>query len=102
MNISSGSDSIVAITGLGGKAFASWQIPDGSMWLRDALPKDIGNVVGVQTHVYGYRSALAKSPSTAKLKDFTHDFIVGLQEYLRPDIYVSISVCHSHATILGD
>jgi hypothetical protein len=59
------------------------------MWLRDTLPKDIN---GVQTHIYGYRSALAKSPSTAKLKDFTNDFIVGLQEYLRPDICVSISL----------
>lgn len=78
--------SIVAITGLGGKAFASWQIPDGSMWLRDALPHDLS---GVQTHIYGYRSALARSLSSARLRDFTDDFAHGLRDYLRSNAFVS-------------
>jgi hypothetical protein len=71
---------------MGGKPFASWQIPDGSMWLRDRLPRD---VPGIQTHIYGYRSAIAKSLSNARLQDFTDHFTSGLWAYLRPDVTVS-------------
>ncbi|OTB00300.1 hypothetical protein M426DRAFT_26735 [Hypoxylon sp. CI-4A] len=63
---------IVAVTGLAGKAFASWQCDDGSMWLRDHLPIDIP---GIRVSIFGYSSELSRSNSRAVLNDFTDDFL---------------------------
>ena len=71
--------SVVALTGLVGKAFASWQAQDGTMWLRDALPNDVKSV---RTHIYGYVSTLQRSLSAARLIDYTKGFAFGLRNYL--------------------
>jgi hypothetical protein len=64
--------SLVAITGLGGKAFASWQYSGGSMWLRDFLPRD---VPGLNVYIYGYPSKLYRSHSQAGLLEYTTLFV---------------------------
>ncbi|KAK2591715.1 hypothetical protein QQS21_010600 [Conoideocrella luteorostrata] len=69
---------IIALTGLGGKAFASWQCYDGSMWLRDHLPTDIPNS---RVSIYGYSSDVGNSDSTSTLSEMTKSFVLDLLEY---------------------
>src|ERR1700761_8242071 len=64
--------SIVAITGLAGRAFDSWANDQGSMWLRDYLPQELP---GVRIFIYGYPSKLYKSVSRASLWDYTEGFM---------------------------
>jgi hypothetical protein len=69
-------ESIVAITGLGGRGFSSWANNEGEMWLRDYLPADIS---GIRVMIYGYPSKLEKSNSRARLIDYTIQFLQILQ-----------------------
>ena len=68
--------SIIAVTGLAGRGFASWQNTKGTMWLRDFLPRDVENV---RVMIFGYSSELWKSDSTACLDDFTTNFVQELE-----------------------
>ncbi|RDW62494.1 hypothetical protein BP5796_10796 [Coleophoma crateriformis] len=70
---------LVAVTGLAGRAFGSWQGRSGSMWLRDFLPQDVAHL---RTLTYGYPSRLFRSLSTASLLDFTISFMEDLKAYL--------------------
>jgi hypothetical protein len=70
------SNRIIAITGLGGKPFASWQGSDGSMWLRDHLPLD---VKGLKVSIWGCQSSLENSTSEAGLEDYTENFLEDLR-----------------------
>ncbi|KAI1440190.1 hypothetical protein F5Y02DRAFT_423283 [Annulohypoxylon stygium] len=69
---------IVAITGLGGKAFTSWQCYDGSMWLRDHVPLDIPNS---RVLIYGYSSDVGNTDSITTLSEITENFIMDLVSY---------------------
>jgi hypothetical protein len=75
------SQSIVALTGLGGKAFASWQCYDGSMWLRDHIPLVIANA---RTSIYGYSSDVGNSDSISTLSEMTEAFVMDLVNYGSP------------------
>jgi hypothetical protein len=70
---------LVAITGLAGRAFGSWQAENGTMWLRDVLPQDVANL---RVLTYGYPSTLFRSRSTARLLDFTINFMDDLKAYM--------------------
>ena len=72
--------SIVAVTGLGGKPFASWQCYDGSMWLRDHVPSDIPNA---RISIYGYYSDVGDSDSISTLSEIAETFVLDLREYRR-------------------
>ncbi|KFX88590.1 hypothetical protein O988_08962 [Pseudogymnoascus sp. VKM F-3808] len=71
---------VIALTGLGGKAFASWQCYDGSMWLRDHVPIDIPNS---RISIYGYSSDVGNIDSISTLSEITEIFILDLLEYRR-------------------
>lgn len=64
--------SIVAITGVGGTPFMSWQHKSGGMWLRDFLPRDIPKA---RVFTYGYSSKLLNSASYARLTDYADAFL---------------------------
>ncbi len=54
-------NSVVAISGIGGHAFGSFRAPDGEyMWLRDKLPRHLS---GARVMIYGYDSQIAGSKS---------------------------------------
>ena len=78
---------IIALTGLAGRAFGSWQSKKGSMWLRDSLPKD---VAGLRVLTYGYPSKLFQSRSTARLLDFSINFMDELKAYMITSKAVSL------------
>lgn len=68
---------MIAITGLAGHAFASWAQPDGAMWLRDYLPKDVKNV---RVLTYGYNSQLQGNEDRSSLLSHSKNFIHRLRE----------------------
>jgi hypothetical protein len=64
--------SCIAIPGLGGHAFASFEERNGThMWLRDSLPADLK---GVRVLVYGYDAKLAESKSFQYLEALASTF----------------------------
>jgi hypothetical protein len=64
----------------------SWQSADGSMWLRDGLPRGVQNV---NVHIYGYRSTIQHSLSTSGLAEYTSEFVDLFLEYFRNGPLVS-------------
>ncbi|MCJ1249281.1 hypothetical protein MMC30_006504 [Trapelia coarctata] len=70
----------IAITGLAGRAFGSWQNSNGTMWLRGFLTRDIENL---RVYVYGYDSKLKDSNSFARLLDYTKAFVRTLEMFKR-------------------
>jgi hypothetical protein len=69
--------SVVAVTGLAGHAFGSWRSREThKMWLKDFLPKDIGNI---RIMTYGYDSSLIGPETNARLIDYRRNFIQQLK-----------------------
>jgi len=81
-------DSVIGITGLAGRAFASWQCATGEMWLRDFVPTDTPKA---RVHIYGYQSVLQKSTSASGIHQFAVDFTSLLKIYLKAETPVSRS-----------
>ena len=63
---------VVAVHGLQGDAFKTWEHENGSIWLRDFLPADIP-LARIMT--FGYESTVAFSKSVAKLEDKSLDLL---------------------------
>ena len=57
---------VVAVHGLQGDAYKTWEHDNGSLWLRDFLPADIPHAL-IMT--FGYNSTIAFSKSVAKIED---------------------------------
>lgn len=57
---------VVAVHGLQGDAYRTWEHDNGSLWLRDFLPADIPNA---RIMTFGYDSTIACSKSVAKIED---------------------------------
>jgi len=86
--------SIVAVHGLGGDKYNTWEA-DGKVWLKEFLPAKVPNT---RIMTYGYDSVVAFSSSVAKIEDFATDLLSRLndergttQEKARPIIFI----CHS-------
>ena len=57
---------VVAVHGLQGDAYKTWEHDNGSLWLRDFLPADMPNA---RIMTFGYDSAVAFSKSVARIED---------------------------------
>ena len=57
---------VVAVHGLQGDAYKTWEHDNGSLWLRDFLPADIPTA---RIMTFGYDSAVAFSKSVARIED---------------------------------
>ncbi|KAK0613711.1 hypothetical protein B0T14DRAFT_461687 [Immersiella caudata] len=69
----------IAICGLAGHPFGSWQPHGGDkdyMWIRDTLPAHLPHV---RFYIYGYDTAIAGSNSTQNVKDISGTLINTLQ-----------------------
>ncbi|KAF4570207.1 hypothetical protein EYR36_010014 [Pleurotus pulmonarius] len=71
---------IVALHGLNGHAFRSWEYRDtGFMWLRDHLPDEVPTA---RIMIYGYNANIIDDVSTGRLRTFADTFLERLR-YVR-------------------
>ena len=68
--------SVVAVHGLGGDAFGTWE-DEGKLWLQDFIPSQIPKV---RIMSFGYNSLVAFSKSVAGIEDFAADLLNRLKE----------------------
>ncbi|KAJ9612240.1 hypothetical protein H2200_003837 [Cladophialophora chaetospira] len=69
-------DSIIAVHGLGGDAFATWTHPKSKkFWLRDFLPQQIPDA---RIMTFGYNADAAFGQSTAEILDHAKSLLVSL------------------------
>ncbi|KAL6709561.1 hypothetical protein ACN47E_001496 [Coniothyrium glycines] len=83
---------IVAIHGLNGDAYTTWQHENGVIWLRDLLPSSLP---GCRVFTYGYPSELFWSNSVAKLSDYSRNLLSCLKNISEEKTRPIIFVCHS-------
>lgn len=79
--------SFVAITGLAGRAFGSWQCKTGHMWLRDYLPAKFPDC---RFFTYGYQSKVRNSQLQASISGFAETFA---REIARVRSESEVSMC---------
>ena len=63
---------IVAIHGIGGDAYKTWTHENGTLWLRDTLPKSIK---GARVFSFGYDAEVVLTKSQAGLDDFARSLL---------------------------
>lgn len=94
---------VVAVHGLQGDAFKTWEHENGSLWLRDFLAKDLPFA---RVMTFGYDSTVAFSKSVAQIEDKALDLLNRLgAERIRSDPAASnvmpiVFICHSLGGIL--
>ena len=93
---------MVAIYGLQGHAYKTWEHENGSLWLRDFLPAD---VPFARIFAFGYESAVAFSNSVAKLEGKAHDLLSRLSAERKSDGAAKderpiVFICHSLGSII--
>ncbi|EKG09964.1 hypothetical protein MPH_12926 [Macrophomina phaseolina MS6] len=86
---------IVAIHGLGGDLRETWTHKNGTLWLRDLLPR---SMPGARIYTYGYPSKIFFNRSVAGIRDFATHLLDALsfemrkiESTSRPIVYI----CHS-------
>lgn len=71
-------DSIVAVHGLGGDAFATWTHPKSkAFWLKDFLPQQIPDA---RIMTFGYNADAAFGQSTAEILDHAKSLLASLMD----------------------
>ncbi|KAF1922509.1 uncharacterized protein M421DRAFT_355331 [Didymella exigua CBS 183.55] len=84
---------IVAIHGLNGDAYTTWQHENGNLWLRELLLNDLP---GLWVFTYGYLSELFWSNSVATLRDYSRYLLMSLAAVSggrdRPIIFICYSL----------
>lgn len=93
---------VVAVHGLQGDAYKTWEHENGSLWLRDFLPTDIPHA---RIMTFGYDSTIAFSKSVAKIEDKALELLNCLSAKRSPTAPGGLSrpiifICHSLGGIL--
>ncbi len=71
---------IVAVHGITGDAYNTWTHQNGTLWLRDLIPKD---VPGVRVFSYGYPAEVFCTFGTGTLDTFARSLLEGLKRERR-------------------
>ena len=74
---------IVAIHGLNGDAYTTWEHENGTLWLRDLLPNSIP---GSRIFTYGYPSQVFVSNSIARVRDYSLRLLSSLNSARDEDV----------------
>lgn len=88
---------VVAVHGLQGDAYKTWEHDNGSLWLRDFLPADIPHA---RIMTFGYDSTVAFSKSVARIEDKALELLNHLSAKRSPTAPGGLSrpiifICHS-------
>ena len=85
---------VVAVHGLQGDAFKTWQDENGTLWLRDLLAEEIPSA---RIMTFGYDSTVAFSNSVARIEDKALDLLnrLGAQRDENTDRRPMVFICHS-------
>lgn len=73
---------IVAVHGITGDAFDTWTDPNGKLWLRDFLPKDLP---GIRVFSFGYAAEVVWSLGTGDLDTYSRSLLEALKGQRRGD-----------------
>ena len=80
---------IVAIHGIGGDAYKTWTHENGTLWLRDTLPKSIK---GARVFSFGYDAEVVLTKSQAGLDDFARSLLNKLRVERDHDVCCHLSL----------
>ncbi|KAK2778956.1 ankyrin repeat protein [Colletotrichum kahawae] len=86
---------IIAVHGLNGDAFTTWTHSNGTLWLRDLLPKALP---GCRVYTYGYPSQIVFNASYASIQEYSRGLLTTLKHTChKPNLGQRsiIFVCHS-------
>ena len=84
----------MAVHGLQGDAYKTWEYGNGTLWLRDLLP---GEIPSARIMTFGYNSTIAFSNSVARIEDIALDLLnrLGAQRDENTDRRPVVFLCHS-------
>lgn len=68
---------IIAVHGLNGDAYTTWQHQNGTLWLRDLLP---GSLPGCRVFTYGYDAQVAFSTSFAAVQSYARQLLSSVRD----------------------
>ena len=66
---------IIAVHGIDGNAWKTWEHSNGKLWLKDFLPK---HVPGARIYSFGYRAEVAFTRGRGDLKGFARSLLEGI------------------------
>lgn len=97
--------SIVALHGLNGHAFGTWEYTDKTdrcMWLRDFLPE---HVPAARVLTYGYNANVLSDVSTGRLRSYAETFLEALRRERSSDTVRAVPIervqTEQYATVPG-
>ncbi|RDL35776.1 uncharacterized protein BP5553_06388 [Venustampulla echinocandica] len=91
---------IVAVHGIAGNAYNTWTHENGTLWLRDLIPKKLP---GVRVFSYGYPADVFFTRQKGNLEDFSRSLLNDLRGERREKEYQNrpiIFICHSMGGIV--
>jgi hypothetical protein len=68
---------IIAVHGLNGDAYTTWTHANGTLWIRDLLPKFLP---GCRVYTYGYPSQVAFSTSFAEVQEYSRRLLSSIRD----------------------
>lgn len=68
---------IIAVHGLNGDAYTTWTHANGTLWIRDLLPKLLP---GCRVYTYGYPSQVAFSTSFAEVREYSRRLLSSIRD----------------------
>jgi len=89
---------IIAVHGIDGNAWNTWQHSNGRLWLKDFLPR---HVPGARIYSFGYHAAVAFTRGRGDLKGFARSLLEGLNGVRYGEViwYTSYSWINAHGNV---
>lgn len=75
---------IIAVHGIDGNAWKTWEHSNGKLWLKDFLPK---HVPGARIYSFGYRAEVAFTRGRGDLKGFARSLLEGLNSVRYDEVF---------------